>query len=197
MFIQSIKLKGKNANIFIITSDEGQHIFHSDIIVKFGLRVGEVDTERFKQAEEESALLIATNTALNYINQHMKTEKQVKDYLYKKEYKSKIVNAVINKLKEYNLLNDNLYAQSYINSNPNFSKRKLKQKLQGFGIKSDDFEENLVEIDELPACTKEVEKFFKTKPVDKPNVEKLTRRLIGQGYGWDTIKQAMKNIYEV
>jgi len=40
MFIQSIKLKGKNANIFIITSDEGQHIFHSDIIVKFGLRVG-------------------------------------------------------------------------------------------------------------------------------------------------------------
>lgn len=196
MIIQSIKLKGKNANIFVVTTDEGQYLLHSDIIVKFGLHMGEFDAEKFKLAEEESNVLIATNVALKLLNQHMKTEKQVKDYLYKKEYKSKTVNAVINKLKEYNILNDNNFAQSYIRSNPSFSKRKLKQKLQSFGIKEQDYSEDLCEIDELPACVHEVEKFLKNKLPSKENTEKLTRRLVGQGYGWDTIKQAMKNLIE-
>ena len=173
MNIISMKVKGKNTNIFIVKTDSEEYIMHSDIIVKFGICKGLVAEERFKQAVEESTLLIATNTALNYLNQHNKSEKQVKDYLYKKGYKSTIVNAVCIKLKEYNLFNDKTYVQSYINSNLNFSKRKLKQKLQGFGIKNEDYETFLNEIDELPACVKEVDKFFKNRVADKANTENL------------------------
>ena len=191
MNILSIKAKGKNPNLFVVKTEETEFVLHSDIIVKFGLRMGEVDESRFNEAKEESEILIATNRCLNYLNQHIKTEKQIKDYLYKLGYKSKVVNVVLAKLKEYNLINDKIFAQSYINSNPSFSKIKLKQKLQGFGVKTENFEEDLDTVDEVVACKKEVEKFFKLKSVDKENIEKITRRLITKGYSWDSIKQVL------
>lgn len=196
MNILSIKAKSKNTNIFEVKTESEIVFLHSDAIVKFFIKVGEVDAQNFNYAKEESELIIATNKALSYINKHIKTEKQVKDYLYKQNYKAPVVNKVLNKLKDYNLLNDGVYAQSYINSNPSFSKRKLMQKLQSFGVKKEAFETCLTEIDEEASCKKEVEKFFKTKQPSKENVEKLTRRLLTKGYGWETIKSCLNNLLE-
>ncbi len=197
MEILSIKAKKKNPNIFIVTTTDSTNELHADIVVKHGIKKGEFAQETFANAIVESNNLIATNLAMKYLNNRIKTEKQIKDYLYKKGYKSNVVNVVIEKLKEYNLINDAIYAQSYINTNPNFSKRKLQQKLATAGIKADCYTDIVNEVEELPQCKKQIEKFFKSKPVDKPNVEKLTRRLISQGFSWDTIKQALNELVSI
>ncbi len=195
MFIKGLKLKSKSASTFVAVDAGGnEYLLHSDAIVQYKIKSGEVDNDTFFACVELSSNLIATNLAVKYLNSSIKTEKQIKDYLYKKGYHSPSVNYAIKKLKEYNMINDMQYATSYINSNPNFSKKKLQQKLATVGIKKDEIAENLSEIDELPSCLKSAQKFVRSHTMDQKNLQKLTRHLAGQGYGWDTIRHALSKL---
>lgn len=195
MKILKISLKSKrNPNIFIVETDNDVYEMHSDIIVKNSIKSGEVDNENFYTSVQESAELIAFNLCTKYISSRLKTEKQIKDYLYKHEYKKSVVEAVIEKLKNYGIIDDNLYAESYIKSNANFSKNKVKQKLKQVGVKDENLECFLEEIDDSESCVKQAKKFFKTREINKQNIEKLMRRLSGMGYGWDTIKSVLNQL---
>ncbi len=195
MQILSIKLKSKNnPNIFAIYSSNGEYILHSDIIVKYGIKLGEVNDENFLVAISESNVIIALDYAVKYIANTIKTVKQVKDYLKKKGFNDTDLNKVIQKLEDYNLLNDEMFAKNYILANKSFSKIKLKQKLIGFGVKNDTISNLLDEIDEVQSCKVRVEKFIKNKVLDAILREKLIRRLTYQGYKWDTIRTALNEL---
>ena len=111
MEIYSLKLKSsKNTNIFVLSTSVGEVQIHSDIIVKYGLAVGEFDDAKFELAKQESDQIIALNLVTKFLSSSMKTEKQIKDYLYKKEFKYKTINLVVEKLKEYKLVDDKIFA---------------------------------------------------------------------------------------
>ena len=195
MIIESISLKSKrNPNIFNVETDVGIFEFHSDIIVKNAIKLGEIDDEIFYKSEQESSEIIAFNLCVKYISSRLKTEKQIKDYLYKHEYKKSTVEIVIEKLKNDGIIDDKMSAESYIKSNANFSKNKVKQKLMQAGVKNENFDEQICEIDEQESCVNHAEKFFKNKEINKQNLEKLIRRLSGMGYGWDTIKSVLNKL---
>ena len=195
MEIYSFKLKSKtNSNVFVVTTSDGEFILHSDIIVKYKLEKGLVNSNVLFEAVQESEILIGLNLSLKYISSKLKTEKQIKDYLYKKEFHKHTVEKILEKLKEYNVVNDNVYAESYAASNPNFSKNKIKQKLMLAGVKSDLSETAVQNIDDDASCLKHAEKYMRNKIVDKQTIEKLIRRLQGMGYNWDTINHTLKHI---
>ena len=195
MIIESISLKSKrNPNIFNVATDVGIFELHSDIIVKNFIKLGEVNDKVFYNSVQESSEIIAFNLCVKYISSRLKTEKQIKDYLYKHEYKKSIVETVLEKLKNYGIVDDKIYAESYIKSNSNFSKNKVKQKLMQVGVKNENFDEQISEIDDITSCIKHTEKFFKNKEINKQNLEKLIRRLSGMGYGWDTIKSVLNKL---
>ena len=130
MEIYSLNLKSKNnPNIFLINTNQGEFVIHSDLIVKYNIKLGTVDENKFYLAKKESEILIATNLTLNYINARMKTIKHIKDYLIKKKFDIDVINEVIKKLEEYKIIDDNEYAKAYVRSNSNLSKMKIKQKL--------------------------------------------------------------------
>ena len=195
MEILSIKLKSKrNPNVFVCDTESGEFELHSDIIVKNNLSAGLVDDNLFYVSVQESAEIIAFNLCVKYISSRVKTEKQIKDYLYKKEYKTDIVNAVIKKLKEYNIINDEMFAESYIKSNTNYSKNKIKQKLYSFGVKSGSVDILTEEVDDYASCLNNAKKYMKNKVYSKEVVDKLIRRLQGMGYNWDAIKHALNEL---
>lgn len=192
MEIISFKLKSKNnANVFIIDTSEGEYVLHSDIIVKNKIQKGVINDNIFFEAVDESSVLIAFNLATKYISSKLKTEQQIKDYLYKKDFHKNTVETVIEKLREYKIIDDKNFAESYAKSNPNFSKNKLKQKLFLVGVKSNVVDESLLEIDDYESCKVNAEKYLRNKVVDKATIEKLIRRLQGMGYTWDTIKRML------
>lgn len=195
MIITDLRLKTKNnPNIFIATTDSGEMILHSDIIVKNGIKLGEISSEVMTNCVRDSAEIIAFNIAVKYISNKVKTEQQIRDYLYKKEFHSSIVNAVITKLKEYGVINDEMYAESYIRSNKNFSKMKMKQKLYSFGIKKDLIEDITVELDDYDSCINNAKKYLRTKELSHETAVKLTRRLSSMGYTWDTISRVLREL---
>lgn len=195
MEILSIKLKLKNnPNVFLCSTSDGEFELHSDIIVKNNITNGEIDDEKFFVSVQESSEIIAFNVVMKYLSSKLKTEQQIKDYLYKKNYHKPTVESVVAKLKDYKIIDDKNYAESYVNCNPNFSKNKLKQKLFSCGIKSDIVEESLTEIDDQESCKKNAEKFLKNKELNKQTTEKLIRRLQSMGYGWDAIKSTLNSL---
>ena len=195
MEIYSFKLKSKtNANMFMVDTSEGEFVLHSDIIVKNKIEKGVVNDNIFYEAVNESEILIGLNLCLKYMSSKLKTEKQMKDYLYKKEFHKSAVEKILEKLKEYNVINDEVYAESYAKSNPNFSKNKIKQKLMSVGVKSDITENATEEVDDDVSCLKHAEKYMRNKVADKQTTEKLIRRLQGMGYNWDAIKHALNKL---
>ena len=62
MKIVNLSLKSKrNPNVFIAETDCGEFDLHSDIIVKNGIKQGEIESEKFYSSVEESAEIIAFN----------------------------------------------------------------------------------------------------------------------------------------
>ena len=195
MEILSLKLKSKtNSNIFVVETDNGEYIFHSEIIVKYGISKGEFNPEKFLEAKQESDELVALGLAMKYVSSSLKTEKQIKDYLYKKEFNKPIVEKVVDKLKEYKVVDDKAYADMYVKSNPNFSKRKAQQKLSSFGINKELTDEVGEQIDDEITCIKNAQKFMRGKVMDKKTQEKLIRRLMYLGYNWESIRKALSNL---
>ncbi len=193
MEIYKINLKsGKNSNLFVVQTDKGEYVVHSDIIVKDRLAVGQLDDEKFFKSVEESDQIVAFNVATKYISSSMKTEKQIKDYLYKKEFKTKTINAVLQKMKDYNLINDSLFATSYIRSNPSYSVNKLKQKLLGFGVKKEQLSELICDLSDEGSCKASAEKFLKNKPHSQKVKEKLIRHLLNKGFNWGDVSKVLQ-----
>lgn len=195
MFIENLKLKTKrNANIFLAKTCDGEFLLHSDMIVKFNISCGEVDELNFNLAVKESEKIIAFDLVTKYLANKNKTKRQVKEYLTKKEISSEIIPEVIEKCEQYHLVDDKMYASSYIKSNKNFSKLKLKQKLAQSGVKSEIISDNLENFDEEESCELNAKKFLRNKVITKEVIEKLTRRLGYMGYSWQTIKHILDKL---
>ena len=195
MEILTNKLKNKNnTNIFVASTEKGQFDLHSEIIVKNNIKAGQIDEDLFFKAVLESNILIATERAMKYISTKLKTQHQIKDYLYKQGYNSNVVNPVLAKLNEYHLVDDLQFAKSYIASNKNFSNSKLKQKLIGFGVKTDILDELLADLDDAPTCQKAAQKFLKNKQIDEKTIQKLIRHLQSKGFNYETIKSVLNEL---
>ncbi len=198
MKIYSIKLKSKNnSNIFIVETNMGEYTFFSDVIVKYSLSEKEIEDDVFYTALKESEVLIATNLAMKYLGSRLKTEKQLREYLLKKNFSLDSIDEVLSKLKEYKLIDDTEYAKIYIRSNRQNSKTRLKQKLIQSGVDKNFIDNALDDIDDYESCLQNAKKFFKNKMVNKENCEKLTRRLQYMGYAWDTIKKVLLNLSDL
>lgn len=196
MKITSIKLKSpKNTNIFLVVSDDTEYIFHSDVIVKYGMSVGkEFDNKLFFDLLEESNYIICLNKSMEYISSKLKTTKQLKDYLYQKGYKTATINRVIDKLNEYQVLNDSNFANAYIDANSSrLSKRNLQNKLAEKGIKKEVTASLLQDVNDDEVCFKMAQKFMKNKEYTKQNLDKLIRHLQYKGFDWDSIGKVLQN----
>lgn len=197
MLIEKISLKSsRNPNIFIVNIDGEEYVLHSEVIVKFGLATnGEIDIDKLQEIVLESDIIIATNLAMNYVSSKIITTKQLKDYLYGKGYKSGVINKVVDKFKEYGVLNDENFASSFVAVKHNsLSKRAIENKLMQKGVNKEIAISCLEDFDDYQVAIKMAEKFMKTKPYSEENVNKLLRHLSYKGFDYDTINKVLNNL---
>jgi len=197
MLIEKISLKSsRNPNIFIVVIDDEKYILHSEIIVKYGLATNtEIDQDKLSEVKFESDVMIATNLAMNYVSSKIITTKQLRDYLKRKEFAPNVVVRVIDKFKEYGVLNDENFASNFVVLKQNsLSKRAMEQKLMQKGVNKDIAKTYLEEIDDTEVAIKTAEKFMKTKPYTEENVTKLLRHLSYKGFDYDAINKALNKL---
>lgn len=168
---------------------------NSETIVKSGFKVGKsVDKAEIESAQFENEKLVAFDKALKYLSA-IKSEKQVKDYLFGKGYAKKTVDFVIKKLYEYNYLNDELFAKAYIsNYQAKKGKRLLAFELETKGISREIINNLLENFDDNEEIIYALaNKFLKNKPLDNKTAKKLINHLFSKGYSFNKINKVVKN----
>ena len=169
-------------------------------VYKYGLKVGmEILPEKLDQIISEAEKSNALARAIAYISKSLKTKRQVKDYLIKKGYSEEITWYCIDKLKEYNYIDDKEYSKRFLESTSKTQGKRLAEfKLMAKGVKKEDIEtaycetEIQYEQNALALC----EKYLRNKQLTKENILKAYRYLISRGFSYEQADFAVSKFKE-
>lgn len=182
----------KRVNVYL----DGQFAFglDADNLLKAGLKVGQELTE--KEVEDlvfknESQKLL--DKAYRLLSFRPRSEKEVRDYLKKRKIRPRLIEWLISQLKTQGYLNDEKFAQWWLEQRATFrprGKRALRQELRQKGVAGEVIEAVVGELEELPLAKKSAQK--KARALEKLDrqefQQKLTAYLSRQGFSWPTIK---------
>jgi len=168
-----------------------------ELIVKNHLKKGlEIENQLLDDIIIEDEKSSALSKALKYSSSNLKTKKQIRDYLKKKEYNSQTIEYVIEKMSEYNYLDDEAYAKAYLLTySKKYGKLRLINDLKNRGI-SETIIDNLFADDfEINNSIEEVaNKYLKNKEVNEQTLIKLNRFLYSRGYEFEDISKLLSEI---
>ena len=136
-----------------------------------------------------------------YLTIRNRSEKEIRDYLQKKNADTDIIDAIVQKLYEQKFLDDEAFARGWIRSRAMFrprGKRMLQMELQQKGIHKEIIEKVLNEEnedvpDELTQAKNIIGKRVAKLQGEPRHViyQKVGAFLGRRGYGWDIIKKAI------
>ena len=193
--IQIQKNNKTRANVYI----DGEFAYALDMlfIMKFGIKIGaDVYEDILTKALQDSERSVCFEKAMSYLSRGMKTVRQMRDYLLGKGYDNETVNYAIGKLTDYKYLNDEYYAQVYVEQNAaTKGERRLKQELQQRGIPNSIAEKYCTTEPDVTAENAErlAEKYMRNKPPDLKTLSKLQRYLLSRGYDFDVVNAVLRN----
>jgi regulatory protein len=163
-------------------------------LVKIGLKKNdEISEERLSELKSESDFGKNYIRAVDLISRRLRSEKEVRDYAFRKNWTKENTEKVIERLHERGFLNDEKFAESFVCSRANlrnFSKRKMILELRKKGIKLEIVEKTLASnenFDELSALKNLIAK----KRGNYDNEQKLIAYLARQGFSYDDIKSSL------
>lgn len=136
--------------------------------------------------------------ALFLLNLSMRTVSEVEQKMVKRGYGKKVVIQVINNLKEDKFLDDDNYAEVFINSMKNYKtwgrfmmKKKMLEKKLPASLIEQKLSELVTDEDELEIAKRFVSKQINDskalKKLDYQEKQKLMRKLMSRGFAMDTV----------
>jgi len=193
--------KHKNTRVSVFVDDEYSFSLSDEAVIEYGLTVGkDVNTLPLEEIYIEDQYRQALSSAFNHMSRSEKSEKQLSDFLYKKEFSQKTVNRVIARLKELNYLDDFVFARNFIENSKNAGVNAIKMKLKMRGISDAIINEALQDISEddqlsraMELAQKQLPKYAKYETYDQKR--KINDFLYRKGFQWDVIKSAVERIF--
>jgi len=198
------KYKKRNNGRCQIIFDNGE-VFdtYEEVIIKFQLFGNkEIDKELYDNIIKETTIQEKYNNCLKYIKIRLRSEKEIRDYLIKKNVNASEIDLIVDRLINNNLLNDEIYCKCFINDKLKFTSQgdyKIKQDLRKSGIDEEIiekyeslFDRNLLEqkMDKL------INKYIKSSK--NKNItylkNKIYNNLMIQGYNVDMILEKLNRL---
>ncbi|MDD4815853.1 MAG: regulatory protein RecX [Clostridia bacterium] len=142
---------------------------------------------------------VAFDSAIAVVSKFSKTEKEMQNYLKDKGFLQSSVDFAVQKLKEYNYINDDNFAKNYISTKQNSKgKKAIFFELKMKGIEENIIKKHLQNIEgQEQTLLVLATKFAKNKQNDTKLKEKLFRHLVSKGFDFEeinnTIKKVLKN----
>jgi len=128
-----IKCKKLANSRYKVELDNGQELtIYEDVIVNRELLGKELDASLLLEIHQENRFADFYNKAIKYIGIRLRSEKEMRDYLKKKEISNSDVETIIFRLKEVGLLNDYAFARAYLHDKlalTNYGFLKIKNTL--------------------------------------------------------------------
>lgn len=171
-----------------------------ETVMKFRLKAGlDIETEELDRLIKENERAEALAKAVDYLSKRLKTKREVKDYLLKKGYSEDVCWYCVDKLKDYGYVNDEDYSKRYIESVSKKQGRRLTEyKLMMKGVRKEDINSafDQTEVDDKDNALRLAEKHIKNKEINKENLAKTYRYLIGKGFNHEQAGFAIDKLKE-
>ncbi len=166
-------------------------ILHEDLILKYELLIHkEIDEQMIDKLLDENTSYIAYDLALNYLKVKMRCQKEIREYLRKKQVNETLIDNSINLLTKQGYLNDEIFTKAFIHDKiylSNDGPYKIKEQLLKLEIDEDIINSNLNEFDkvlEIERINKIINKQVKINKNKSAFAlkKKLTEYLVTLGY---------------
>lgn len=199
--ITKISVQQKRTDRYNIFLDE-QYAFSVDeaVLIQFNLKKGMEITDQLKaEIAARDDIHKGINTAIHFLSIRMRSEKEVRDHLTKKEIDEAAIDEVIQSLYQMSYLNDREFAKAYVNTQinttdkgPSVVERELKER----GIKGSIIQEVMAKFDhgiQLEKVLSLAEKYKRKYSKDSARMQKqkTEQALMRKGYGWEVIQEAI------
>lgn len=172
-----------------------------ETLVSRGLKIGdELSKVEFNELKEISGRKKIFDKVLNFLSFRPRSEKEVKDYLFKKKVDEEEAGAVIKELKEKGYLNDEEFARWWIEQRQTFrpkARRVLVIELRQKGIAQDlivkslnDYINKDTEFEMALKLAKKKAGTLEKLPPDEFR-QKLGNYLVRRGFEWEIVKHAI------
>lgn len=199
--IQAQKRKGRY-NVYL----DGKYAFPvaETTLIEFSLMKDvELTDKQVKEIQDRENVNKAYGDAVNFLSYQLRTEKEIKEYLYKKEYHKDAVETTLERLRELHYLDDNNYAKSFINTQLRTTAngpKIIQQKLVKKGVPNNIIQDKISEIDQDILLENAVE--FAKKQVRKQKrasfqqmLTKVKQSLYQKGFDGEITNQAIKDLH--
>ena len=188
----------KRCNIYI----DGEFTFSASIedTIKYSINEGkEYDRDEIDDIIEKCEFSKAYERALIMLDKKDYLEIELIKKLKLLKYTDKTANMVIEKLKSFNLIDDDRYINRYINDCINlkkFGRRKILNNLAQKGLNNIDFDYiNIDSEKEYQNALELAEKKLRLNNNEKNTKEKIYKYLLSKGYEYDTIRKVINKIF--
>lgn len=201
MKIEKYELTKKNKyNVYlsngeVITLDE-RVITENELLLK-----KELDINLYNKITKESRMYELIDIAIKYISIRLRSIKEIKEYLKKKETDTELIEVSVEKLIKLGYLNDDRFTKAFIKDKLNFTSMgdyKIKMELQKLGISYEIIENNISLIDDNiieEKIKKLIEKDIRTnKKYSGINLKnKIYNHLVSSGYTKEKVISILNN----
>ncbi len=196
--------KGKS-NQYKVTIDDVDYTLYDDVIIKFGLLLKkDISASVLKDILKYNDELDSYYLSIKYITKKLRSEKEIYEYLKKKDISENVINDTIARLKENKFLDDELYLKAYINDQINLSNngpRKIAKNLLTLGLDEAYINNALRNID-ASIWEEKIDKYVNKKVNTNHNSSvkmlkmKIINDLVNLGYDKELIMSIINN-YEI
>lgn len=193
--------KHKNSRVSVFVDGEYSFSLTDETVVEYGIFVG-ADINNFPLEEicKKDRYKQALSSAFMTLSRSAKSEKQLRDALLKKEFESFCVDAVIERLKELNYIDDLRFTKSFVENSSSSGINAIRFKLKNKGISDEIINsvlENVKDDDQIVRAVeiikKQLPRYSKYETFEQKR--KLNDFLYRKGYQWDVIKSAIDKVF--
>jgi regulatory protein len=199
--ITAIEVQKKNPNRVSISLDE-QFAFGLSRIVAAWLNIGqELSEEKIAALQEEDAREAAIQKALRFLGYRARSVSEVRENLQKHAIPEAVIERTLERLQESGLLNDQEFAQAWVENRNTFrprSRRALALELRRKGLDDDVIQQTLEQtVDESSLARDAARKDLrKVQGLDWPDFRNKLGGFLGRrGFSYDVVAPILRELW--
>jgi regulatory protein len=199
--ITAIQVQKKNPNRVNISLDD-EFAFGLSRIVAAWLSVGQVlSDEKIAALQTEDAREIAYQRAMRFLGYRARSVREVRDNLEKHETPEIVIEEVLKRLQETNLVNDQEFAQAWVENRNTFrprSRRALAMELRRKGLDADVVQDTLDQnVDENALALDAARKYLrKVEKLEWPDFRQKLGGFLGRrGFSYEVVAPVLRQVW--
>ena len=198
--LQAGKSRNKRVNLFL--DDKFALSLEAEMAVTQGLRVGQdLSEDQLGELQNADKLQSCFNSATRLVSYRPRSEAELRERLQRRGFDSDSIDAALNKLRKYALVDDMAFAEFWLDNRTSFSPRSkwlTKQELRRKGVNNEIIEQTVAASDDADNAYRAAVSKIRSLPLSDHQVfrHRLGDFLRRRGFSYEIINHVAEQLWQ-